>query len=197
MPPSPQPAPGGIPGPILEMEETGFTAQAKGPAGVAVLGTSSDGKNSGTLGAFTGAGGTGVQGTAGSGSGQVAATLVTGVWGDCESGNGVNGTSASWNGVEGDTWSSAHAGVAGVNHAGGPAVLGSSTGNAGQFEGNVLITGSLTIDGPVNGQTVTALQSSVAALQQQVEAFAGLPALQQEITNLQQAVEQLWNAVFP
>jgi hypothetical protein len=179
------------------MEETGFTAQAKGPAGVAVLGTSSDGKNSGTLGAFTGAGGTGVQGTAGSGSGQVAATLVTGVWGDCESGNGVNGTSASWNGVEGDTWSSAHAGVAGVNHAGGPAVLGSSTGNAGQFEGNVLITGSLTIDGPVNGQTVTALQSSVAALQQQVEAFAGLPALQQEITNLQQAVEQLWNAVFP
>jgi hypothetical protein len=61
----------------------------------------------------------------------------------------VYGASANWNGVEGDSWSAAHAGVAGQNNAGGPGVWGSSTGNAGQFEGNVLVTGTITVGGDI------------------------------------------------
>ena len=171
----------------------GFVAQATGDTGAGVVGNSFGRTSSGSLGAETIA----VQGVSGAGSGHPTPTPAAGVWGDCDSGNGVYGASATWNGVEGDTWSSDHAGVAGTNHAGGPAVWGSSTGNAGQFDGNVLVTGSLTVDGLVNGQTIAALQSSVAALQQQAEAAGSLSALQQDITNLQKAVKQLWNAVFP
>src|ERR1022692_2127990 len=69
-----------------------------------------------------------------------------GVWGDSDSTNGVYGSSAGWNGVEGDTWSPAHAGIAGQNNAGGPGVWGFSAGNAGQFEGHVLVTGTLTVN---------------------------------------------------
>lgn len=94
-------------------------------------------------------GGTGVHGTAGDGSGHPAPTPTAGVWGDCDTGNGVYGASASWNGVEGDSWSPAHAGVAGQNNAGGPGVWGYSTGNAGQFEGNVAVSGTITVGGDV------------------------------------------------
>jgi hypothetical protein len=129
---------------ILQAEQTGFSVQAKGPEGVAVYAATSDNQISATLGAFTGANGTGVHGIAGAGSGHPSATPTAGVWGECDTGDGVYGASASWNGVEGDSWSSAHAGVAGQNNAGGPGVWGSSTGNAGQFEGNVLATGTIT-----------------------------------------------------
>jgi hypothetical protein len=152
-----------IAAPILEAEQTGFAAQAKGALGVGVLGTSSDGKNSGSLGAFTGADGTGVHGTAGSGSGHPPATPVAGVWGDCDSGNGVYGASASWNGVQGDSWSPAHAGVAGANNAGGPGVWGYSTGNAGQFEGNVAVTGGMTVGGTITVGGDVVLQNADCA----------------------------------
>jgi hypothetical protein len=156
--------PNPIPTPILEREQAGFIARAEGPAGVGVLGTSSDGNNSGTLGAFTSAAGSGVQGTAGS-SGQVAATPLTGVWGDSSSGNGVNGTSANWNGVEGDSWSPAHAGVAAVNHAAGAGIYAYSTGNAGQFDGNVQITGKLFLAGlPFPEDLATAINGLKAAI---------------------------------
>lgn len=134
---------------IQQTEQTGLTIQAKGPAGVAVFAATSDNKNSATLGAYTGAAGTGVHGTAGDGSGHPAPTPTVGVWGDCDTGNGVYGASAGWNGVEGDSWSPAHAGVAGQNNAGGPGVWGYSTGNAGQFEGNVAVSGTVTVGGDV------------------------------------------------
>jgi hypothetical protein len=136
--------------PILQqIEQTGLTVQAKGPLGVAVFAATSDNKISATLGAFTGTAGTGVHGAAGTGSGHPAPTPTSGVWGDCDAGNGVYGASASWNGVEGDSWSATHAGVAGLNHVGGPAVWGSSTGNAGQFEGNVAVSGTITVGGDI------------------------------------------------
>lgn len=129
------------------------------PGGAAVTGQSFSGP--GVLGqclAFTGdspkgdgvfgQGWNGVHGQTGEGSGH-ANTTPAGVWGDSDSTDGVYGSSASSNGVEGDSWSAAHAGVAGKNNAGGPGVWGSSTGNAGQFEGNVLVTGTLTITGDI------------------------------------------------
>jgi hypothetical protein len=93
--------------------------------------------------------GTGVCGVIGSGSGHPQGAGLAGIWGDSTNGNGVLGSSANWNGVEGDSWSPAHAGVAGQNNNGGPGVWGSSTGNAGQFEGNVLVTGNITVNGDV------------------------------------------------
>jgi hypothetical protein len=134
---------------VQQAEQTGLSVQAKGPLGVAVFGATSDNQVSATLAAYTGAAGTGVHGNVGQGSGNPAATPTTGVWGDCQNGNGVYGSSAAWNGVEGDSWSAEHAGVAGQNHSGGPAIWGSSTGNAGQFEGNVLVTGTVTVGGDV------------------------------------------------
>jgi hypothetical protein len=141
----------GVPVNILQAEQTGFSVQAKGPEGVAVSAATSDNKISATLGAFTGAAGTGVHGVAGSGSGHPSATPTAGVWGECDTGDGVYGASAGWNGVEGASWSQAHAGVAGQNNAGGPGVWGYSTGNAGQFEGNVIVTGNLAADGAIKG----------------------------------------------
>lgn len=93
------------------------------------------------------AAGYGVYGASGAGSGHPAATPATGVYGSCANGNGVSGASANWNGVEGDSWSPGHAGVAGVNNAGGPAIWGSSAGNAGEFHGKVYVTGEMTVDG--------------------------------------------------
>ena len=93
--------------------------------------------------------GTGVRGVIGAGSGHPQGTQLAGVWGDSADGNGVLGTSAAWNGVEGDSWSPAHAGVAGQNNAGGPGVWAYSTGNAGQFEGNVAVNGTITVSGDV------------------------------------------------
>jgi hypothetical protein len=95
------------------------------------------------------AAGTGVRGVIGPGSGHPQGAALAGVWGDSADGNGVLGSSAAWNGVEGDSWSPAHAGVAGQNNAGGPGVWGYSTGNAGQFEGNVAVTGNITVDGDI------------------------------------------------
>lgn len=134
---------------LQQTEQTGFSVQAKGPLGVAVFGATSDDLISTTLAAYTGEAGTGVHATVGSGSGHPAPTPTTAVWGDCQNGNGVYGSSAALNGVEGDSWAAAHAGVAGQNHSGGPGVWGYSTGNAGQFEGNVLVTGTITVGGDV------------------------------------------------
>ena len=93
-------------------------------------------------------GGAGIHGVAGGGSGN-ASPIPPGVWGDSSTTNGVYGSSAEWNGVEGDSWSPAHAGVAGVNHVGGPGVYGYSTGNAGEFVGNVAVSGNITVKGDV------------------------------------------------
>lgn len=95
----------------------------------------------------------GVRGITGAGSGHPSPSS-SGVWGDSYSTNGVYGSSTGWNGVEGDSWSPSHAGVAGQNHAGGPAIWGSSTGNAGEFVGNVLVSGNVTAQGNLTAKDV-------------------------------------------
>ena len=50
--------------------------------------------------------------------------------------------------MEGDSWSPVHAGVAGTGTPVGPAIWGSSTGNAGEFVGNVAEqSGNVTVPG--------------------------------------------------
>jgi hypothetical protein len=84
----------------------------------------------------------------------------TGVWGESDNGfgvygaskanSGVQGVSAGFDGVHGESQSAQHAGVSGVNGNGGIGVYGASTGNAGQFMGNVLVTGNLTVNGDIS-----------------------------------------------
>jgi hypothetical protein len=93
--------------------------------------------------------GVGILGQNGSSGHTPQNATIGAVWGDSADTNGVYGSSANWNGVEGDSWSPSHAGIAGVNNAGGPAVWGFSTGNAGEFHGNVLVTGNHTVNGVV------------------------------------------------
>jgi hypothetical protein len=105
--------------------------------------------------------GTGVNGVHGSsgvaaGSGTAPANGA-GVWGESAAGSGVWGTSTGFDGVHGVTSSAQHAGVSGVNTSGGAGVFGSSTGNAGEFDGNVAVSGNLngtfaTFTGTVTGQ---------------------------------------------
>lgn len=97
----------------------------------------------------------GIHGDNGNGSGTTPQYGV-GVWGESDNGfgvygasgdnSGVQGVSAGYDGVHGESNSPAHAGVSGTNNNGGIGVWGSSAGKAGQFEGNVLITGTLQVD---------------------------------------------------
>lgn len=98
--------------------------------------------------------GTGIHGVNGSGSGHPPVSGTSGVyapaiWGDAASGNGVYGSSNRLSGVEGDTWSPDSGGVTGKNNSGGPGILGYSSGNAGQFEGNVAVSGTITAAGDI------------------------------------------------
>lgn len=95
----------------------------------------------------------GVRGITGAGSGHPSPSS-SGVWGDSDTTNGVYGSSAGFNGVEGDSWSPIHAGVAGQNHSVGPAIWGSSTGNAGEFVGNVAVSGNVTAQGNLTAKDV-------------------------------------------
>lgn len=84
----------------------------------------------------------------------------TGVWGESDNGfgvygasktnSGVQGVSTGFDGVHGESQSLQHAGVSGTNSNGGIGVYGASTGNAGQFMGNVLVTGNLTVNGDIS-----------------------------------------------
>jgi hypothetical protein len=64
-------------------------------------------------------------------------------------GNGVLGVSAAGDGVHGEAKTVAFSGVAGIHSGGGNGVYGSSSGNAGFFQGNVRVTGDLTVTGDV------------------------------------------------
>lgn len=90
--------------------------------------------------------GHGVKGVSGAASG-VSPGAVCGVWGNSKSGWGVFGSSTSGDGVHGETLSAGDSAVAGVNSAGGNGVYGYSTGNAGYFDGNVSVTGNMTVAG--------------------------------------------------
>jgi hypothetical protein len=108
--------------------------------------------------------GTGVRGLSGSGSKLQPAT-PTGVWGDSENGDGVFGSSANFNGVEGNTSSPNHAGVAGESNNGGTGVYGKSSGgrgNAGHFVGNVLVEGIVTAnDVMIGGKSLKQILSAL------------------------------------
>ncbi len=140
-----------------------------------------------------------------------------GVQGDAENGTGVIGISKTWLGVYGETNAPAAAGAAGVmgeGKANGDGVKGHASGQgkaavcgfhltnqgpgifgkgspAGHFEGNVVITGSLTVQGQdvssvgQFGQRISSLENSLNAARQQVN------NLQQQLSNVQQQVSGL------
>lgn len=64
-------------------------------------------------------------------------------------GSGVLGVSAAGDGVHGEAKAAGFSAVAGIHSNGGNGVYGSSTGNAGFFQGNVQVTGNLTVAGDV------------------------------------------------
>jgi hypothetical protein len=77
-----------------------------------------------------------------------------GVFGGSDTGFGVQGKSTSNHAVHGETGSGA-AGVAGINTGAGSGIWGTSkTGNAGEFHGNVLVKGDLTVTGNVTATDV-------------------------------------------
>jgi hypothetical protein len=91
----------------------------------------------------------------------------------------VYGNSANGNGVHGSSSGSSESGVLGENTEAGAGVTGSSasgngvhgssqSGNAGLFDGNVQVNGTLTIKATDVGQTIAALTNRIAALEQQV-----------------------------
>ena len=147
----------------------------------------------------------GVHGDNGNGSGATPG-VGTGVWGESDNGFGVYGASTTsagvqgvsnrFDGVHGESQSSEHAGVSGINSRDGIGVFGQSAGNAGQFEGNVLVTGKLTVDADcsIGGlsfrQTLQQLQQ---ALQQQQNSII---QLQNEIAALANKEQQDVNALY-
>jgi hypothetical protein len=71
-----------------------------------------------------------------------------GVCGSSNTAHGVQGSSAQGDGVQGESGSPSHSGVAGINTGGGNGVFGTSNGGwAGYFDGNVLVTGDITLPG--------------------------------------------------
>jgi hypothetical protein len=87
--------------------------------------------------------GHGVHGRNGNGSGTVPG-VGCGVWSESDYGFGMYAASITNNAIHATCASAEAAAVYGVNTAGGPGVVGKSSGNAGMFEGNVGVTGVLT-----------------------------------------------------
>jgi hypothetical protein len=147
-----------------------------------------------------------------------------GVQGDAENGAGVIGISKTWLGIYGETNAPANAGASGVlgeGKAGGDGVKGHAnaqgkagvagfhlTNNgpgifgkgspAGLFEGNVVVTGSLTVQGVGFGpllQRIAQLEQQGANVGQLVQRVSSLEnrvnTLQQQVNNLQQQLAGL------
>jgi hypothetical protein len=85
----------------------------------------------------------GVYGVNGAGSGTTP-SVGCGVRGESDNGYGVYAASKTTDGLHADCASKNGSAVAGINSAGGIGIYGQSTGNAGQFDGNVAVTGSIT-----------------------------------------------------
>ncbi|MGO9370101.1 MAG: hypothetical protein ACLP0H_20910 [Terriglobales bacterium] len=88
----------------------------------------------------------GVHGINGSGSGTTP-HFGCGVRGESDNGYGVYAASKSTDGVHADSASKTGSAVSGINSVGGVGIYGQSTGNAGQFDGNVAVTGNVTVTG--------------------------------------------------
>jgi hypothetical protein len=115
-----------------------------------VHGQSASPADSGVWGENTGSG-VGVAGSSVGGNGVLgtsASATSSGVWGNnTGAGTGVAGSSVGGNGVAGTSASATSSGVWGNNTGAGVGVAGSSkSGNAGEFSGNVLVTGTLTVN---------------------------------------------------
>jgi hypothetical protein len=142
---------------VLGIGKNGVHGQSAIAAGSGVLGENSD--------AGAGVSGTSTKGDGifGSGAkngihGQSASATNSGVWGsNTGAGAGVSGSSVGGNGVEGSSASATNSGVWGNNTGAGAGVSGTSasgagisgssnSGNAGEFNGNVLVTGTLTVN---------------------------------------------------
>ena len=126
----------------------------------------------GVLGASTAGGHAGVAGVNESGGngifGRGTGNGVFGIHSGAD-GAGVVGTSDQNDGVRGFSAASAHSGVVGTNTGRGVGVLGQSAqGLAGKFEGNVVITGSLT----VQGVSIQSLLQRIQQLEQKVAALS-------------------------
>jgi len=144
-------SPGGLTLPFVGSTSTSGTAfqVTNSGGGNAIIGEASSGT------ALTGLGGssaTGVYGSSVSGHGiEAVSTSNDGVHASSTSGNGVYGSSGSSNGggVFG-VGTSTGAGVVGVNYSTGPGIYGEnqSGGYAGDFQGDVIVFGSLSVHGP-------------------------------------------------
>jgi hypothetical protein len=119
------------------------------PNGTGVHGSSSGGSTSGVLGENTGAG--------------------VGVTGSSVTGTGVHGSSSggSTSGVLGEN-TGAGVGVTGSSVSGNGIHASSGSGNAGLFDGNVQVNGTLTIRTVDVAEAITQLTNRIAALEQQV-----------------------------
>jgi hypothetical protein len=84
-----------------------------------------------------------------------------GVYGMSATGYGVHGHSTSNNGVHGEADSPQHSAVAGAHSAGGNGVYGQSTGYAGNFDGNLLVTGTSTLKGYLSAAAGALLEGGV------------------------------------
>lgn len=89
-----------------------------------------------------------------------------GVWGENSAtgngGAGVSGTSINSDGVHGTSTSSQHAGVSGVNTSGGYGVWASAK-TAGYFDGDVDVTGALSVTGALNAQAAVTVAGTLTA----------------------------------
>jgi hypothetical protein len=140
-------------GPLPESPITGTSGAKTGVTGssntgVGVLGTCVGGPGADLTPASDGVVGIGKNGV----HGQSASPTDSGVWGENTGvGVGVAGSSVGGNGVEGISASATASGVYGVNTSSGVGVAGvSKSGLAGEFTGNVLVTGTLTVNIDIN-----------------------------------------------
>jgi hypothetical protein len=99
----------------------------------------------------------------------------------------VFGESSSGEGVRGVSHSAAHGAVVGTNdNAAGVGIFGKGGRLAGQFEGDVDISGGLTVRGAqIAPERINGLDQQLAVLRQQ------LTALQQQVSGLQQLANNL------
>ena len=149
-----------------------------------VRGFSSTPGKSGTVGVHTGENGSGLWGSADNGRGVSGFSKIS---------SGVYGRSEGNEGVRGESLNANHGGVVGVSLAvgghgvygtcdNGIGVIGKGGQLAGRFEGDVEVTGNLTLQG-------VSILPRIVAVEQQV---ASLPT-QQTVTQLQQQVTALQN----
>ena len=147
------------------------SAPAPGGAGVSGSSTQADGVNgvglNGVHGISSAPAGSGMLGENSGGGNGVLGTSVGGL--------GVSGTSLNSTAVQGVSQSKTNAGVSGTNTSGGVGVIGyGGPGPAGQFEGNVVVHGSLQASADGLGVSCTSINSTAVQGVSQSKVNAGV-----------------------